>query len=65
MRVLGCWERNHDGFRSEKRHRDSLRIYQLGEYLGWTIRNLTHLLSIDESSGGTDPACFVKESQTY
>jgi hypothetical protein len=39
MRVLRRWERNHDGFRSEKRRSDALRIYQSVAYLGWTIRN--------------------------
>jgi hypothetical protein len=39
MRVLRRWERNHDGFRSEKRRSDALRIYQSVVYLGWTIQN--------------------------
>lgn len=43
MRVLRRWERNHDGFRSQKGRSDALRIYQSVAYLGWSIRNPPNL----------------------
>jgi transposase-like protein len=47
MRVLRRWERNHDGFRSEKGRSDALRIYQSVAYLGWSIRNPPNLTTSD------------------
>jgi hypothetical protein len=49
MRVLRRLEQSHDGFRSDQRRENALKIYQAVMYLGWSIHDPPNLREISVS----------------